>query len=258
MNVQPIAPIQLVYCLGFVLVACAGSFAYGLKLERSLAVGTVRTFAQLLLVGYVLDYIFEIRQIWLILLVFTWMVFWATHTIWLRVRQKEVPIFVRTFFSMLVSYLSVSILVTAVIVQVETWWEPQYFIPLSGMIMGNSMNAIALALDRMFSDMRKQRPQVELALCLGATYQEATADILRAAMHAGMTPSINALMTVGLVSLPGMMTGQLLGGSDPQTAVKYQIIVMLMLVASTAIGTIIVVLWVRRSCFTRAHQMVLK
>jgi putative ABC transport system permease protein len=77
-------------------------------------------------------------------------------------------------------------------------------------------------------------------------------------MNAGMTPSINALMTVGLVALPGMMTGQLLAGSDPQTAVKYQIIVMLMLVASTAVGTIIVVLWVRRSCFTRAHQLILK
>ncbi|MDP7131226.1 MAG: iron export ABC transporter permease subunit FetB [Planctomycetota bacterium] len=258
MNVQPIEAIQLVYCLGFVLVAGAGSFVYRLQLEKSLAVGTVRTFAQLLLVGYVLSYIFEIRQVWLVLLLFTWMVFWAAHTIWLRVRQKEVPVFVRTFFSMLVSHLIVSIVVTAVIVQVDSWWEPQYFIPLSGMIMGNSMNAISLALERMFSDLRKQRPQVELALCLGGTCQEATADVLRAAMNAGMTPSINALMTVGLVALPGMMTGQLLAGSDPQTAVKYQIIVMLMLVASTAVGTIIVVLWVRRSCFTRAHQLILK
>ncbi|MDP6361307.1 MAG: ABC transporter permease, partial [Planctomycetota bacterium] len=142
MNVQPIEPIQLVYCLGFVLVAGVGSLVYRLQLEKSLAVGTVRTFAQLLLVGYVLNYIFEIRQVWLVLLLFIWMVFWAAHTIWLRVRQKEVPVFVRTFFSMLVSHLIVSIVVTAVIVQVDTWWEPQYFIPLSGMIMGNSMNAI--------------------------------------------------------------------------------------------------------------------
>jgi putative ABC transport system permease protein len=119
------------------------------------------------------------------------------------------------------------------------------------------MNAIAIALERMLSDLRKQREQIELAFCLGATYQEATDTLLRDSIKAGMIPSINALMAVGLVSLPGMMTGQILAGADPTTAIKYQIIVMLMLVASTAIGSIVVVHIVRRRCFTHAHQMVL-
>ena len=123
------------------------------------------------------------------------------------------------------------------------------------MIVGNSMNAVTIALERLFSDLRKQRAQIELALCLGATYQEATAAILRDVVKAGMIPSINALMTVGLVSLPGMMTGQILAGSDPMTAIKYQIIVMLMIVAATAIGSVFVVHVVRRRCFTTAHQL---
>ncbi len=143
------------------------------------------------------------------------------------------------------------------IVQVKPWYTPQYFIPLSGMIIGNSMNAITIALDRLFSDIRKQRDQVELALCLGATYQEATMSIFRDTIRAGMIPSINALMTVGLVSIPGMMTGQILAGSNPVIAIKYQIIVMLMLVASTAIGSMIVITVMRKRCFTKAHQLML-
>ena len=123
------------------------------------------------------------------------------------------------------------------------------------MIAGNSMNAISLSLERLLRDLRQQRPQIELALILGATGSQATAPILRAAVRAGMIPSINALMTVGLVSLPGMMTGQILSGTAPGDAVRYQIVVMLMLVASTAIGATLVTWVVRRRCFTRAHQL---
>ena len=122
------------------------------------------------------------------------------------------------------------------------------------MIIGNAMNAITIALERLFTDLRRQRKEIELWLCLGATYQEATRDIMGQAIRAGMLPSINALMTVGLVSLPGMMTGQILAGNPPEIAVRYQIIVMLMIVAAVALGSMITVYLVRRRCFTNAHQ----
>ena len=256
MTVIDITPVQLLLCLLFVAVAGVASIIYKLKLEKDLAWGTVRTFAQLLLMGYVLTYIFQINNVVLILLLFVSMVFWAAFTIRGRIEEKSVSFFVPTFVSMVLSYTVVAIVVTAVIVQVKPWYTPQYFIPLGGMIMGNSMNAIAVALDRMFADMKQRRDEIELTLCLGATYQEATGDIFRSSIRAGMIPSINALMTVGLVSLPGMMTGQILSGTDPLLAVKYQIIVMLMLVASTTIGSVIVVSVVRRRCFTRNHQMI--
>ncbi len=255
MNIIEISPFQLLLCLIFVLIAGTGSVVFRLNLEKDLAWGTVRTFAQLFMVGYVLKYIFQINNAALILVLFIWMVFWAAHAIRSRVQERAVPFFIPTFISMVVSYTLVSILVTAAIVQVKPWYTPQYFIPLGGMIVGNSMNAITIALERLFSDLRKQRGQIELAFCLGATYQEATAAILRDVIKAGMIPSINALMTVGLVSLPGMMTGQILAGSNPLTAIKYQIVVMLMIVAAAAIGSIIVVHVVRRRCFTHAHQM---
>ncbi len=120
------------------------------------------------------------------------------------------------------------------------------------------MNAITLALERLFADLRDGRTRVELALSLGATYQEATAEMVRQAIRTGMIPSINALMTVGLVSLPGMMSGQILAGSDPVAAIEYQIVVMLMLVASTAISSSIVVHVVRRTCFTGSSQLILR
>jgi putative ABC transport system permease protein len=257
MNLIEITPIQLVLCLIFVFIAGTGSVVFRLGLEKDLAWGTIRTFAQLFIMGYVLTYIFELNNVILILLLFTFMIFWAAHAIRGRVQEKEIPFFVPTFISMLVSYMLVTFMVTAVVVQVKPWYTPQYFIPLGGMIISNAMNAVTIALERLFSDLRKQRAEIELALCLGATYQEATHNILRDVIRAGMIPSINALMTVGLVSLPGMMTGQILAGSDPHTAIKYQIIVMLMIVASTAIGSILIVQVVRRRCFTRAHQMVI-
>jgi putative ABC transport system permease protein len=255
MNVIEISPLQLALCLIFVLIAGTGSVVFKLRLEKDLAWGTVRTFAQLFLVGYVLKFVFRLHDPYLILLLFLWMIFWAAQTIHGRIREKEVRFFLPTFISMAASYTVVALLVTSAIVQVKPWYTPQYFIPLGGMIVGNSMNAITISLERLLSDIRKRRDEIELALSLGATYQEATSDLFRDVVKAGMIPSINALMSVGLVSLPGMMTGQILAGSDPMTAIKYQIVVMLMLVAATAIGTIFVVHVVRRRCFTKAHQM---
>ncbi len=258
MKIIDIGPFQLFLCLIFVAVAGTGSVVFRLKLERDLIWGSIRTFAQLFLVGYVLKFIFQISNPYLVLLIFVWMIFWAAQAIHSRLKEKQVSIFLPTFISMVVCYTTVAVVVTAVIVQVKPWYTPQYFIPIGGMIAGNSMNAITIALERMLSDFRRERPRIELALSLGATYQEATGDVMRDAIKAGMIPSINALMTVGLVSLPGMMTGQILSGTDPIIAVKYQIIVMLMLVAATAIGSTIVVHVVRRLCFTRASVPILR
>ena len=255
MNPVTIGPGQLLLCLLFVAVAGCASIALRLRLERDLLWGTVRAFAQLFLVGYVLDIVFALDRPLLVMAVFVFMVFWAAHAVRGRVRDPQIAVFAPTFLSMVISYLAVTVLVTAVVIQVDPWWTPQYFIPLGGMIAGNSMNAISLSLERMLRDFRQQRAQIELALVLGATGAEATAPILRAAIRAGMIPSINALMTVGLVSLPGMMTGQILSGTAPGEAVRYQIVVMLMLVASTTIGATLVTYVVRRRCFTRAHQL---
>lgn len=251
-----IGPLQLILCLGFILLAGVSSFVNRLGLERDLLVGTLRTFAQLFLMGYVLKFIFEVHISWLVLLMFTGMVAAAVHIIRGRVKERSVPFVIPTFISMIITYTLVSMVVTGVIVGARPWWTPQYFIPLAGMIVGNSMTAISICLDRLFSDLKARRTEVEMRLALGADYREASQDILRAAIKAGMIPSINSLMAVGLVSLPGMMTGQILSGTDPLTAIRYQIIVMLMLVASTSLGALIVTNLVRRRCFSAAQRLI--
>ncbi len=249
---------QLALAMVFVLTAGASSLLYKLKLEKDLLIGSIRTFAQLFLMGYVLTIIFRLRIPWLVVGIFAVMIGFAAWTIHGRVKERQVSFFVPTLITMMATYMLVTLLVSGCIVEARPWWEPQYFIPLGGMVVGNSMNAIAISLERLFSELRKRREQVEMMLCLGADYREASQAMLVDAMKAGMIPSINSMMGVGLVFLPGMMTGQILAGAEPLTAIRYQIVVMLMLVGSTAVGSLLVTLLVRRLCFGSAQQLKLK
>lgn len=258
MSVIDITYTQLLLSLVFIFIAGVASIRLQLDLERDIFWGTIRTFAQLFIIGYVLKYIFGLDNLYLVLFVFTGMIFFAAYTIRGRVKEKSIPYFIPTFLSMFASYMLVTITVTALIIQVEPWYKPQYFIPLGGMVVGNSMTAIAISLERIFADIRKSRDEIELYLCLGANHREATAQLTKEAIKAGMIPSINSMMAVGIVFLPGMMTGQILAGVDPVISIKYQIVVMLMLVASTAMGSIIVAFITRSLCFNKAEQIVLK
>ena len=255
MNIVEITNIQLLLCLIFMLFTGLSSLFLALGLAKDIIIGTIRTFIQLFLMGFVLKYIFRLDNAYLVLLIFLGMIIFAAITIKGRVKEKRVSYIIPTSISMIIGYMVVTIIVTAVIIQVEPWYNPQYFIPIGGMVIGNSMSAIAISLDRMFSEIRKRKEEVELYLCLVATYQEATADILKNAIRAGMIPTINAMMAVGIVFIPGMMTGQILAGVDPVLAIKYQIVVMLMISGATAAGSIIVTYLVRRLCFTTAHQI---
>jgi putative ABC transport system permease protein len=246
---------QLLLSLIFVLIAGIASMRMSLGLERDIFWGTVRTFAQLFLVGYILKYVFSLYNAYIVLFIFTGMILFAAITIKGRVRERSVPYFLPTFFSMFISYMIVTIIVTTLIISVKPWYQPQYFIPIGGMIIGNSMTAIAVTLERIFSDVRAKRSEVELYLSLGADHVEATSEITREAVKAGMIPSISSMMAVGIVFLPGMMTGQILAGVDPVISIKYQIVVMLMLVGSTAIGSIIIASISRNLCFNKAEQL---
>ena len=248
---------QLVIALGLVSISAAASLYYHLKLERDLFVGVIRTFAQLLAMGYLLNILFGLDNAFLVLTVYVIMTFFSVHIVYGRVKEKQVAYFAPTTLAVMISYTLITILVTKIIIGADPWWSPQYFIPIGGMVAGNSMNALSLTLERFFSELRSKRDQVEMYLCHGANYKEATEGIFRTSLRAGMIPAINSMMSVGLVSIPGMMTGQILAGVDPQEAVRYQIVVMLMIVGSTALASILVLLLVRKRCFTSAMTLVL-
>lgn len=254
----PISFWQLALALVFIAAAGGASLIYRLGLGRDLVIGTIRTFAQLFVMGYALVLLFQWNSAPLVLAVFVIMIVFAARIVSTRVNEKDVPYMGATFLSMLAGYCIVAVLVTGLVIQAEPWWKPQYFLPLGGMVVGNSMNALAISLERLFTGLRDRRAAVEMRLCLGADYEEASREIMAEAMRAGMIPSINSMMGVGVVFIPGMATGQILAGADPMLAVRYQIVVMLMLVGSTALSSLLVLKLTRKRCFGVGQNLLLK
>ena len=148
-------------------------------------------------------------------------------------------------------------LTTLGIIQVQPWYDPQYFIPLLGMVLGNTLTGISLGLDRFMESLVNQRQKIETLLALGATRWEATHEEIKAAIRTGMIPMINSMMVMGIVSLPGMMTGQILAGANPLDAVRYQIIIIFAIASATALGTLGVVLLAWQSLLNSSHQLCL-
>lgn len=250
-GVIPITDFQLALSVVLVLITGLISAALRLGLHKPLIWGTVRTFVQLGLIGYALTYIFTINNLALIVFIVTLMCIVASRTAVNRTPNVgQFPV-ILSFISLWVSTFFVGSIVVVLIVSPEPWYSARIVIPIFGMILGNSMNGIALSLDRLFSEVKSRISEVEALLSYGATPWEAVWDCVKEALRAGMTPTINSLMVVGLVSLPGMMTGQILGGADPQQAVRYQIVVMLMIAAAVAIGCLLLVLMSYKKLFTR-------
>ena len=135
------------------------------------------------------------------------------------------------------------------------WYRPQYSIPLLGMVLGNTLNGVSLGLKTYTESLYQDRDRIEACLALGATRWEAARETVQDAIRTGLIPIVNSMMIVGIVSLPGMMTGQLMSGTEPVAAVKYQIVIMFLIAAATALGTVGIVLLGFRRLFTADHQM---
>lgn len=240
-SVIPISNFQLALTVILVFITGVVSAFLKLGLLKPLIWGTIRTFVQLTLVGYVLTYIFAINNLWLLIAIITMMCYIASRTA--VKRTPNVPDYptILAFLSLMASTYLVGSIVVTLIIAPEPWYSARIVIPIFGMILGNSMNGIALALDRLYGEARSHTAEIEALLTFGATPWEAIHNSVQEAVRAGMTPTINSLMVVGLVSLPGMMTGQILGGVDPREAVRYQIVVMLMIAAAVAIGCLLLV-----------------
>ena len=239
----------------FVLIVAFISFRLKLGLEKSLIIGSTRTYLQLLLMGAILVYIFKYPNPFISVGLYIWMIFWAARIVVGRIESPPFKLFPIVFSTMLFSYMLLNISCMGLFLNVNPWYQPQFFITIGGMIVGNSMNAVALSLDRLFSDLKNRRRELEQNLILGMKPLDAIRALVRDALKAGMTPSINQLAGVGLVFIPGMMTGQILGGEDPMNAAKYQILIMLIICVSTALGSVLVVSRVAKKCFNERGQL---
>jgi putative ABC transport system permease protein len=245
---------QLGLAASLILLNAAVSLALGLGLAKRLVVAAVRTVVQLLLVGLVLEWIFSVGRWQVVLLMVTVMTLIAGTAAVRRTDRRYRGVWLDSLVSMWASSWLIAAVALVGIVRPEPWYLPQYAIPLAGMILGNTLNGISLGLDRFGDELDGKRDQVETLLALGATRWEAARAPLRQAVRTGMIPTINSMMVVGLVSLPGMMTGQLLAGANPVQAVMYQIVIMFLIAAGTALGTVSVVLLGYRRLFNADHQ----
>ncbi|MBN2866743.1 MAG: iron export ABC transporter permease subunit FetB [Thiotrichales bacterium] len=160
-------------------------------------------------------------------------------------------------FSISLTALMLLVGVLIFIIEPEPWYQAQYAIPLLGMLLGNSMTAIGLGLDNLTRNAVQLKPQIEAQLALGKTAKQSMLFIRQQSLHTAMMPVINMLVAAGIISLPGMMTGQILAGADPTEAVKYQILVMFLVASSTAMGTLIAVHFASRRLFDSRQRLLL-
>jgi len=257
MDVVSLSSIDLAIAASLLVLLSGLSMMFSLGLERKILFLGVRMTAQLLFVGLVLRYLFASGSFLLILLMSTVMLVAAGREVQARQKRKMAGFsgYLISIAAMFVSSFSVTVLALLVIIRIDPWYTPQYAIPLLGMLLGNTMTGVSLALDKMTDQLHGRQEEVEQRLLLGQTWQEASRDIRSDCMRTGMMPIINSMAAAGLVSLPGMMTGQILGGTPPVEAVKYQILVMFLIAAGTGFGVVSAIWMSGLLLFDKRHRL---
>jgi len=240
---------------GFVMLSVGLSRLQGAGQEKALLLSSLRMVGQLLAMGYALRLIFALQNPAGVMLILLMMLAMSVQTIAGRVRHR-LPGFYRVVgVSMVLGCGALTLLFCSLVVGISPWFDPRYLIPLSGMIIGNAMTGASLAAERFSEEIRSRRDEIETALCLGATAAEAAKPARRSAFRAALIPSINAMAAMGIVFLPGMMTGQILSGTEPLVAVKYQMAIMAVITGSVSLTATLILWQGQRGYFTRAHQL---
>ena len=242
------------------VLALAGiSFKMRLGLHNQLLISASRTVIQLLLVGMVLRELFKTSQLgWIMLMAFV-MLTVAGRAVQSRQKRRLMGLWgygIGTS-SMFISSFAVTFFALTAVVSVTPWYTPQYAIPLLGMLLGNTMNGVSLAMNQLTQTAWQQKAIIEQRLLLGQDRVQAIGDIRIDSIRTGMIPIINSMATCGIVSLPGMMTGQILAGSPPYEAVKYQIMIMFLIAAGTGLGVIASVFLTSKHLFDERHRLCL-
>lgn len=208
--------------------------------EKEIAISSIRMTLQLILTGFFLVYIFNNPNPFITVVIILLMEVFSIFTIFKKFKGRLTGALKRVIaFSMSVGTLSCLLYFLFVVVRIRPWYSPQYFVPIAGMLIGNSMTGISLGVNSLLEGMTIQKNLVEEALILGATPRMATRNIINNTFDAAIMPTINSMVGMGIVFLPGMMTGQILSGTSPSTAIAYQIAIMLGILGAVAFTVII-------------------
>ena len=248
--------LQIAFAYIFVLIVLAIVRIRGIKREKEIIISSVRMTLQLILVGYALVYIFDHPNPLLTILIIALMEAFSIYTVFKKFKKRLSIRLKRVIaFSMCTGTLSCLLFFLLVVIRITPWYDPQYFIPIAGMIVGNSMTGISLGVKSLLDGMTTHRVLVEEALTLGATPYEASKEIVNNAFDAAILPTINSMVGMGIVFLPGMMTGQILSGTLPTTAIAYQIAIMLGILGAVSLTVILMLILGYRTFFNKEIQL---
>jgi putative ABC transport system permease protein len=232
--------------------------SYFLKLGRrkEFWVAAVRMTVQLVLAGYFLELVFRQQHILVSLLVLFAMQFFALMTVYGRLKGKIEPRLKKMLAPALFAGTTLPLAYfMIVVIAAEPWYAPRYFIPIAGMTVGNSMTGITLGTERLAQAFRSGRARIEESLMLGASPRDAAGDYLSEAFNAAVIPTVNSMLGMGIIFLPGMMTGQILAGASPLDSIKYQIVIMMGILGSVGLTVYLIIQLGFRSFFNERAQL---
>lgn len=248
---------QVALAYSFIVIVLLIVRRRGIRREKDILLSSVRMTLQLVLTGYVLNLLFGHPHPALTIMVIILMEVFAIATV-IRRQARKAPTSLKQVIAlaMIAGTLSCLLFFLFAVIQLRPWYDPRYFIPLAGMLIGNSMTGISLAVRQLQDMMDSQRPLVEQALMLGATPSDATRRIINQTFDSAIMPTINSMLGMGIIFLPGMMTGQILSGTLPTTAIAYQIAIMLAILGAVSLTVLILLRLGCRSFFTRSDQLI--
>ncbi|MNJ48248.1 hypothetical protein D3C77_434370 [compost metagenome] len=239
--------LALSFTIIFVMVTMLISVWQKLDLEKDIAIGTIRAAAQLLLVGYVLQFVFNSNHPLFILAIIVFMIIIAS-----RNAAKRGKGLAGIWWRVAVAISATELLMMGLLLGLNIIEPtPQYIIPISGMTIGNAMVVAGLFLNQFKRDIQASSGEIETLLSLGATARRAVQNVMQRSVKSSMIPTIDGMKTVGLVQLPGMMTGMIIAGANPVEAVRYQILIVFAFTSSAAITSILLSTLSYRQWFTK-------
>jgi putative ABC transport system permease protein len=240
MNAISLTPMDLAVAASLLLFDAVLSVVLRLNLHRQLLWAGLRMVVQLVAVGYLLRWVFAAHHPLLTVVVVVAMSAIAAREIAARPERKF-----KGYFGLSISAAGVVIATVVTVglalttaIRPQPWYDPRYAIPLAGIVLGSVLNAGSLTLDVLLGDARRERSSIEAQLALGVPYRAATAPLMRNAVRRGLLPIVNQMSAAGLITLPGIMTGQIIAGEDPIEAVKYQILLMFLLAGASGLTSL--------------------
>lgn len=239
----------MVIAMLMVCVACAISAAMKTGVAKGLLWSTIRSFIQLMVMGYVIEAVIKANNAWLVMAVICVMLIAAAQITLSRASDIPSGLTGTVLLALVVTMLLMLSIVAELIVRPRPWYAAQLVIPITGMLLGNTVSALSLALTRFFDSMRSRGAEIRTMLALGASKWEAAKPSMVSSIKLGLLPSIAMLASSGIVTIPGMMSGQVIAGKNPVDAAKYQFVMLAAVGALTLLADSIIIALVYKRCF---------